>query len=324
MVMASFARNSAACLKKFHKDIEARARQIGTGIAGLSMLQQQVGNYESILKDLSTAVKDTINTNQKEINREFVPVIEQAMAAAYDACVEERGKPSCSHPNIYQLTRTGTGSFARMKLAMNSHVAQERHTMFQSSAENVKSRLSIMLKEQEAFMNDKADEVYLAMRRDYNWVLRGGEMPQNGEILPKAQRLVRKEMMQIINGVEKVFSKIAGVEFKDEDDDDDENKKVPYSSDDEDGRPVIGKKDEDEEPQIKRIKRESSPSSQAGDREQSFRESSNEPMVAQKSDVESETKSSTEAEEGSDDDVSAKVGGDDSSGSESSAGSESD
>ena len=323
MVMASFARNSAACLKKFHKDIEARARQIGTGIAGLSMLQQQVGNYESILKDLSTAVKDTINTNQKEINREFVPVIEQAMAAAYDACVEERGKPSCSHPNIYQLTRTGTGSFARMKAAMNTHVAQERHTMFQLSAENVKSRLSIMLKEQEAFMNDKADEVYLAMRRDYNWVLGGGEMPQNGEILPKAQRLVRKEMMQIINGVEKVFSKIAGVEFKDEDDDD-ENKKVPYSSDDEDGRPVIGKKDEDEEPQIKRIKRESSPSSQAGDREQSFRESSNEPMVAQKSDVESETKPSTEAEEGSDDDVSAKVGGDDSSGSESSAGSESD
>ena len=99
MVMASFARNSAACLKKFHKDIEARARQIGTGIAGLSMLQQQIGNYESILKDLSTAVKDTINTNQKEINREFVPVIEQAMAAAYEACVEERGEPRCSNLN---------------------------------------------------------------------------------------------------------------------------------------------------------------------------------------------------------------------------------
>lgn len=92
IVMASFARKAAACLKKFHKDIEARARQIGTGIAGLHMLQQQVGNYENILKDLSATVKDTINTNQKEINREFVPVIEQAMAAAYEACVEERGK----------------------------------------------------------------------------------------------------------------------------------------------------------------------------------------------------------------------------------------
>ena len=316
MVTASFARNAAACLKKFHKDIEARARQVGTGIAGLSMLQQQVGNYESILKDLSTAVKDTINTNQKEINREFVPVIEQAMAAAYEACVEERGKPRCSNPNGHQLTKTGTGSFARMKAAMNSHVAQERHTMFESSAENVKSRLSIMLKELEAFMNDKADEVYLAMRRDYNSVLGGGEVPQNGEILPKAQRLMRKETMRIIDGVEKVFSKIAGLEFKDEDDD--ENKKVAHSSDDEDGSPAIGKKDEDEDPQIK-----GEASSQAGDREQSFRETSDEPMVDQKSDVESETKLSSEAEEGLDS-VCAKVDSDDSSGSESSVGSESD
>ena len=93
MVMARFARNAATCLKKFHKDIEARARQIGTGIAGLHMLQQQVGNYENLLKDLSATVKDRINTNQKEINREFVPVIEQAMAAAYEECVEERGTP---------------------------------------------------------------------------------------------------------------------------------------------------------------------------------------------------------------------------------------
>ena len=91
MVMASFARNAGACLKKFHADIENRARQIGTGIAGIHMLQQQVGNYENILKDLSTAIKDTINTEQKEINREFVPVVERAMAAAYEACVEERG-----------------------------------------------------------------------------------------------------------------------------------------------------------------------------------------------------------------------------------------
>ena len=320
MVMASFARNAAACLKKFHKDIEARARQIGTGIAGLSMLQQQVGNYESILKDLSTLVKDTINTNQKEINREFVPVIEQAMAAAYEACVEERGKPRCSHPNGHRLIRTGTGSFARMKAAMNSHVAQERHTMFQSSAENVKSRLSIMLKELEAFMNDKADEVYLAMRRDYNSVLGGGEVPQNGEILPKAQRLVRKEMMQIIDGVEKVFSKIAGLEFKNEEDDDD-NKKVAHSSDDEDGSPAIGKKYEDEDPQIKG---EANPSSQAGDREQSFRRTSDESMLDGNSGVESETKLSTEAEERLEDGVCAKVDSSESSGSESSAGSESD
>ena len=95
-VMLSFSRNAAACLRKFHKDIESRARQVGAGIAGLHMLQQQVVNYENILKDLSAAVQDTINTNQKEINREFVPVIEQAMEAAYEQCAAERGKLLCS------------------------------------------------------------------------------------------------------------------------------------------------------------------------------------------------------------------------------------
>ncbi|KAF6221297.1 hypothetical protein HO133_002152 [Letharia lupina] len=294
MVMASFARNAAASLKNFHKDIEARARQIGTGIAGVHMLQQQVGNYENLLKDLSATVKDMINTNQKEINREFVPVIEQAMAAAYEACVEERG----------------TGSFARMKAAMNSHVAQERHTMFQSSAENVKTRLSVMLKELEVYMNDKADEVYIAMRRDYNSVLGGGEVPQNGEILPKTQRLVRKEMMRIINGVEKVFQKIAGLEVKDEDDEDNNN--VAHSSDDEDGGRVVRKKEEGENT---KVKREASPSRQLEDQA-----SLDEPMAGPDSDCESKTKlESPEAQERLDGLVPVDSG--DSEGSESSDGS---
>ena len=80
MVTANFARNAAAPLKKFHQEIEARAQKIGSNIAGLSMLQQQVSTYESILKDFAVTVKDTINTTQKGINREFVPVIEQAVS----------------------------------------------------------------------------------------------------------------------------------------------------------------------------------------------------------------------------------------------------
>ena len=104
MVMASFSRNSANCLRKFHKDTEARARQAGIGIAGLHMLQQQVVNYENLLKDLSASTKETINSNQKEINREFVPVIEQAMEVAYEQCNAERGELPCLDP--IRQTRT--------------------------------------------------------------------------------------------------------------------------------------------------------------------------------------------------------------------------
>ena len=89
--MADFARNAARVLKDFHRDIDARARKMGTGIAGLSMLQQQLQVYDNILKDVASNAKEMVNTAQKDINREFTPVVEQAMLWAYEACTEERG-----------------------------------------------------------------------------------------------------------------------------------------------------------------------------------------------------------------------------------------
>ena len=103
IVTQAFARKAGARLKTFHHEIETRARKIGAGIAGLSMLSQQVPAYEAIFKDFSSGVKDTILTHQKEINREFVPVIAQHMEYAYDGCTNE----------------SGPGSFARMKAIMS-------------------------------------------------------------------------------------------------------------------------------------------------------------------------------------------------------------
>lgn len=215
MVTAAFARNAAARLREFHGDIEGRARKIGAGIAGLVMLKHQVAVYETILKDISKTVKDTVNANQKEINREFTPVIERAMERVYTICSEERGP----------------GSYFRMKAAMNSHVAHERFTMFQQSADHIKKLLSDMLKEVDALMSEKTDEVFLQVQRDYRSVLGGGDVSQDGEILPKQQRLARKEMMRIIDGVESVFRRFVGLEVED----DDQGEKGEQEADKKDG-----------------------------------------------------------------------------------------
>jgi len=84
MVFAGFLRNAAAALRKFHRDIEARARKMGSSIAGLHMLHDQVTAYENILKDLATSVREYINTTQKDINREFTPTIERAMVRLFE------------------------------------------------------------------------------------------------------------------------------------------------------------------------------------------------------------------------------------------------
>ncbi len=102
--MAGFARNAAKLLKDFHCDIDNRARKVGAGIAGLSMLQQQLQVYENILKDVSNTAKETVNTTQKDINREFTPVIEEAMLWAYETCTAECGMIKIQTSKGHQLT----------------------------------------------------------------------------------------------------------------------------------------------------------------------------------------------------------------------------
>ena len=90
-VLAGLAKNAGNLFKAFHRDIDARARQTGASVAGLHMLQLQLQVYEDIFKDLSATTKESIDNQQKDINREFVPVIEKAMTEAYDICTNERG-----------------------------------------------------------------------------------------------------------------------------------------------------------------------------------------------------------------------------------------
>lgn len=93
-----------------------------------------------------------------------------------------------------------------MKFAMTSHVEQERHAMFQNSANEVRERLKQMIKDQKAIMSDRADQVFIAVRRDYSSALSEGGACR--DLLPKTQRLVRKEVMSIIEQVESTFKKI--------------------------------------------------------------------------------------------------------------------
>lgn len=93
-VLANLTRNASNLLKAFHQDVDRRASMTGTGVATLPMLEQQLKVYENIFKDRSATTRENINAQQKEINREFVPVITEAMIQGYTICRDERGKLS--------------------------------------------------------------------------------------------------------------------------------------------------------------------------------------------------------------------------------------
>ena len=63
----------------------------GLGVAGISLLDSQLQNYENIFAELSQAAKKTLDESQRNINREFVPTIKEAMLRAYQTCVDEHG-----------------------------------------------------------------------------------------------------------------------------------------------------------------------------------------------------------------------------------------
>ena len=98
---------------------------------------------------------------------------------------------------------------------MTHHVDRERYSMFQQSADEVRKRLIAMVREIDEVLNSKVDEIYVSTSRDYRSVLGGSDVP-HGEMLPKWQRLMRKDVLAVIEGVEKVFDKMLGLEDGDE------------------------------------------------------------------------------------------------------------
>lgn len=126
--------------------------------------------------------------------------------------------------------------------------------MFQESADNVENRLREMIRNVEVLMSDKTDEVFALVRRDYRSIVGGGDVPQDGQILPREQRLVRKDVMTVIKGVEKAFMRVGELSAKDEEAQEDEEDEHQSSS---------GKREEPDN-----FKRESSPSSQLSDDEE--------------------------------------------------------
>lgn len=92
-------------------------------------------------------------------------------------------------------------------MIMNAHVDHQRRVMFVESAEGAQMRLEALVKQVEAMMSERVMEVFVAMRRDYRSVLGGAEESQ-GELLPKAERLMRKELIRILEDIERMFTDI--------------------------------------------------------------------------------------------------------------------
>jgi hypothetical protein len=195
----AFIKDSSKLLHSFHQAVEERARMNGVGLANLAALKTQIYTYEQLFADLNQVLITKMTELQREANRDFTPTIANIMHSVYDICANERG----------------AGSYKRMKENMTNYVAQFRQHMFHDATRTVKLHLDNLCRALEEVMEERADEIFVKMQLDYKRVLGGGEIQVDpGALLPKSERALRAEVMEILRSVHAQFEPIARGEFE--------------------------------------------------------------------------------------------------------------
>ena len=95
-----------------------------------------------------------------------------------------------------------------MKSHMIDFVNDIQTTMFQESVDEVQRQLTTLLKDVGNDLEDKTDEVFVQIKRDYRSVVGGGTVPQDGALLSRVERQVRRETKQSIEGVEERMKRV--------------------------------------------------------------------------------------------------------------------
>lgn len=191
-IMTSYPRRLSDVLSASHQEIDREARTLRVNEDGIKMLQRQVECYDCVFKEHAKAVGKSLDLAQKDISREFVPIIQNVMRPAYVICGDERGFKT----------------FAKMKEHMDTHVTERRASMFQDSFDEVRRRLLTLVNEQEQIMADRVDELFHGVQQDYVSVLIGGNVP-NALKLREARQEMRKEVMKTLDRSDEIFENAA-------------------------------------------------------------------------------------------------------------------
>lgn len=215
-----------AALEAFHKDVAINVPVAAANLTGLNMLCQQNRTHQKTLEAVPNSIGAKIRKIQREANRGFTPVVQQAMQPAYDACAGEQGGSSigicpspliyhiislfeCYHPNLLtEVLTTGPGTFVRMKSTMESHVDIARETMFREACDAVKGQLGTLCADVEQWMTAPAQDLFAKLQRDYLATLVGGRAEATADI-PLVERILYQQIQPILEDADSRFAQLS-------------------------------------------------------------------------------------------------------------------
>lgn len=213
LALAQFVGACKEALDAFHNDVATNVPGAAANPAGLNMLLQQKRTHQTMLEATPKDIGAKITVCQREANRGFTPVIQQAMQSAYDACSTDRGEcstdenppaPFLSHHFINGVLTTGPGTFGRMKSTMESHVDTARNTMFRQACDAVKGQLDSMCAELEQQMTFSINDLLNKLQRDYVTTL-GGRVEITAAV-PLAEQMLHAQIGAILEDADSRFA----------------------------------------------------------------------------------------------------------------------
>lgn len=226
-ILQAFTISAGNVLKNFHGSVEQRSREKGHGIARIAMLGGQLDAYRAIFKDLSNAAVEQLNEGQRELNRQFVPFIGEVMAPTYEWCSEQ----------------SGPGVFNRMKSAVNNTVAQQKEQMFRGAAEQVRKGLLELCDTIKKGLLDRADGVFVQMRRDYLTLL-GGQRA-NDVSMSREERAIRRQIDELLDAADDNMKEVVVMDL--------DELKTAYAVGDDDGQDAGNDVDEEIQVQVEGV-----------------------------------------------------------------------
>ncbi|KAK7740576.1 hypothetical protein SLS53_005421 [Cytospora paraplurivora] len=176
-------------LKEFHNMMSSRPELEKCKLASLNILRHQIKSHETSIRDMIGTIKASIQAEQRQANRAFLPEIKKEMAKPYSQCKEEKGK----------------GCFLRMKECMMKHVSKNKSSIYRKASQHVTKDLERLFESNRKEMEETVHYIVDVLEGDFRTIISSSEMIE-------ASAVARDHIRGVLYEVDSQFEKVLCME----------------------------------------------------------------------------------------------------------------
>lgn len=173
-------------LESFHQTMSSRPELQKCKAASLKVLEKQHQSHEENIRAMVDSIKTSIQSEQRQASRAFLPGIQKEMLKAYSQCANE----------------TGQGCFRRMREIMGNHIRENKNNIYRKASQRVKRNLDRLFETNRKNMDKAARYLVDGLENNFRMVISSSEMIDASDV---ARDHIRGVLHEIDSQFEKVL-----------------------------------------------------------------------------------------------------------------------